>query len=250
MKVLVCIDDTDNLETEWGTGKLASLLAEAMEAKGWGSCEHVTRHQLLVHPDIPYTSHNSCMCFAADMKPDHINDFIGYAEDFLLKESAPGSDPGLCVAIPEKITQPGWLIAFGYSAKQQILTKEDAYMLAEELDIHLSEHGGTGQGVIGALAGTGLRLSGNDGRFRGKMKMDTKDGVVSVQEILTQTHVDLVRSLEDGYTLPEDEYVVLGDTVKSVLIGGKSVLLVNPLETQAPRGAKWQTCSKNQIKAY
>ena len=196
MKVLVCIDDTDNLETKRGTGELAALLAEAVEANGWGRCEPVTRHQLLVHPDIPYTSHNSCMCFAADMEPDHINDFVSFAEEFLHKESASGSDPGLCVAIPEKIAQPGSLIAFGHSAKRQVLTKEGAYLLAEQLGIHLSEHGGTGLGVIGALAGTGLRLSGNDGRFRGKMKIECENEVASVREIIVQTHVDLVKSFE------------------------------------------------------
>ena len=31
----------------------------------------------------------------------------------------------------------------------------------------LPGYGGTGQGVVGALAGVGLRLYGDDGRFRG-----------------------------------------------------------------------------------
>lgn len=66
MRALICIDDTDNIDIKRGTGQLASLLAEEIEQKGWAKCEAVTRHQLFVHPDVPYTSHNSSMCFAAD----------------------------------------------------------------------------------------------------------------------------------------------------------------------------------------
>ena len=62
MEILVCIDDTDNIESR-GTGELASMLADDLENNGWGLCRPVTRHQMLIHPDIPYTSHNSSMCF-------------------------------------------------------------------------------------------------------------------------------------------------------------------------------------------
>ena len=52
MKILVCIDDTDNLESR-GTGQLSQLFAEAIEKKGWGACTSISRHQLFVHEDIP-----------------------------------------------------------------------------------------------------------------------------------------------------------------------------------------------------
>lgn len=58
MQMLVSIDDTDNLESR-GTGEIASLLAKLLEEREWGKAQVITRHQLLVHPDIPYTSHNS-----------------------------------------------------------------------------------------------------------------------------------------------------------------------------------------------
>lgn len=248
MRVLVSIDDTDNIDVKRGTGELASMLAEAVEEKGWGSSEPVTRHQLLVHPDVPYTSHNSSMCFAADIDPSRLNQLIAYASDFLVKERASGSDPGLCVAVVDRLARPGWLIAFGYAAKQEVLTKDYAYGLAEELKIHLSEHGGTGDGIIGALAGAGLRLSGNDGRFRGKLKIKTENEIASVGEIQAQSMVDIVKSLEDGYILEEKELVQLGETVKPVLLGGKAVLLVNP--AAADSAAPWTTISKNQLKDY
>ncbi len=151
MNILVCIDDTDNLESR-GTGELASLLASQLEELGWGESRFVTRHQLLVHPDIPYTSHNSSMCFAATLREASLLPcFIDHAGRFLERESAPGSDPGLCVAASPQLGDPAPLVAFGRAAKEQVLDKAAAYALAGELGIHLSEHGGSGQGVVGAV---------------------------------------------------------------------------------------------------
>ena len=67
MKVLISIDDTDNIESR-GTGALASLLSKECENRNWGRTYPITRHQMLIHPDIPYTSHNSSMCFSVDPK--------------------------------------------------------------------------------------------------------------------------------------------------------------------------------------
>ena len=64
MKILISIDDTDNLES-CGTGELATQISQTIAEQGWGTCSYITRHQLLVHPDVPYTSHNSAMCFEA-----------------------------------------------------------------------------------------------------------------------------------------------------------------------------------------
>ena len=117
-------------------------LAQEIEEKGWGRCEPVTRHQLLVHPDVPYTSHNSAMCFAADVSEEALDDIIAYGSSFLERRAA-GSDPGLCLVFP-RADQSGLVDAFGFSAKQEVLNKEYAYDLAQEMGIYLSEHGGTG----------------------------------------------------------------------------------------------------------
>lgn len=246
LKVLVCIDDTDDLVSK-ATGELAAVIEQTLEDRGWGKGYGITRHQLLIHPDIPYTSHNSSMCFPADIQEDCLGKLISYAADFLQHESAPGSDPGLCVAVTDSIRDPGQLIAFGQKAKKAVVTKQEAYDLAKRLDIHLSEHGGTGQGVIGALAGVGLRLSGNDGRFKGAVKVNTNSDVVSVGKIVSTTPVDLVKSLQ-GAVLPDDQQIKLTDKVKPVLLGGKCVLLVQALV--AAGDARWQTCSKQQLKNY
>ena len=154
MQILISIDDTDNLESP-GTGALASRIAADLESNGWGKSSFVTRHQLLVHPDIPYTSHNSAMCFSAEIEADCLEQVISHSAGFLARESAAGSDPGLCIAVIDRLPESDELIRFGRSAKASVLTKESAYELARRVGIHLSEHGGTGQGVIGALAGAG-----------------------------------------------------------------------------------------------
>lgn len=254
MQILVAIDDTDTVKMDnvdvRGTGELASLIKHAIEERGWGICEPITRHQLLIHPDIPYTSHNSSMCFAADIDSAYLDALIAFAAEFLQRESAPDSDPGLCVAVNERISRPGWLIAFGYMAKNYVLTKDEAYHLAQTLGLHLSEHGGTGQGVIGALAGIGLRLSGNDGRFKGKVKIRSAEDAVSVGSICAQGKVDCVKCLEQGIILPDDEMVRLGDQVKTILHYGQSVLPVFAVRAGHEGQPGWQTYSKSQMKDF
>jgi hypothetical protein len=246
MNILVCLDDTDNLESR-GTGELASLLAGALEEFGWGKSSFITRHQLLVHPDIPYTSHNSSMCFAARLENScPPSRFIDYAGEFLQRESAPGSDPGLCVVLPELLPDPELLIDYGRSAKQRVLDKRSAYDLARELGVHLSEHGGSGQGVVGALAGTGLRLGGNDGRLKGQLHVGRPGERRSVGLLLEHPLVDVVRGLDGTQPNGADD-VELGEKIKTVLLEGQSVLL---LERSDAPAIPWRTCSRRQLKDY
>lgn len=246
MKIFVAIDDTDNIDSR-GTGELAEMIAEVLVAEGWGKITPITRHQLYIHPDIPYTSHNSSMCFEAQIKPDYLDTFTSFAGEFLQRESAPGSDPGLCIVAADFLQNPQELMNFGYRAKEKIITKEEAYQLAEKLNIHLSEHGGTGQGIIGALAGTGLRMSVNDGRFRGKLKIKSADGTASVDEIKKQTIIEEVKSLEGYISLNNSEKIALGEKVKAVMLDGKCTLLVFPADMET---AKWQTCTTSQLKIF
>lgn len=254
MQILVAIDDTDTVKMEnvevLGTGELASMIQNYIEERGWGKCQSITRHQLLIHPDIPYTSHNSSMCFAAEIDQIRLDEIIEFAAEFLQIESAPDSDPGLCVAVPERISQPGRLIAFGYLAKNYVLDKNDAYALAQNLGVHLSEHGGTGQGVIGALAGAGLRLSGNDGRFKGKVKIKSGNETVSVGHICAQGQVDYVKCLEQGLILPDHAMVRVGDHVKTILHYGQAVLPVLAVDNGPGSLTSWQTYSKSQMKEF
>lgn len=247
MQILLSIDDTDNLDS-MGTGELAGLIARNIERNGWGTCDFITRHQLLVHPDIPYTSHNSAMCFAADIEESALDSVIDNVSDFLARESAAGSDPGLCVAAVDRLKSPERFISFGFKTKENIIAKDEAYRLAGELGVHLSEHGGTGLGVIGALAGAALRLSGRDGRMRGNLRIGDDSGMTTVRDLLAHPWVDEVRSTCG--TIPGyDDPVSLGEKVKTVMLDGCSVLLVTAKDASTCAPA-WSSCSKHQLRAY
>ena len=157
--ILIGIDDTDNY-TSRGTGRLARLLS--------GECEQrdmhplgVTRHQFLLDPAIRYTSHNSGACVAVAS-----NDGVEaahFAFDFVAQHAAKGSDPGVCVAWADAV-EP-CILEFGDAATCRVLTMEDALSLAKSASITLRGLGGSGEGVIGALASVGLRAGGNKGRL-------------------------------------------------------------------------------------
>lgn len=247
VRAIVCIDDTDNKESKRGTGELAGMLKGLIEEKGWGQSDIIVRHQLFVHPDIPYTSHNSAMSFGLDgVDEGNIARIAEFAGTFLAEQSLPGSDPGLCIVGLPRLKEPHRLVEFGRQAKAHVLTKERAYQLAAELGIHLSEHGGTGQGVIGALAGVGLRIGGNDGRVRGKHVIAAPDNVVSIAEILRQARIDEVQTL-DGQVLDGSQRVQVGEKVKSVFLGGRSVLLVRRIEDDGA-GAQWEAVPTEYLK--
>lgn len=244
MKIYVGIDDTDSID-QGATGQSANQLIKLIENKQWGRCEGLTRHQLLLHPDIPYTSHNSSMCFPADIEAAYLNPLIEEAGKFLERDSAPGSDPGLCVVVAEQLQDADSLIAYGYETKKRIVTKEEAYGLARKLGVHLSEHGGTGIGVIGALAGVGLRMTNNDGRFQGKLKLKMPGATMSVAEVKSSSSVEKVQSLA-GYILHDDEELRLGKKLKTVLLDGKRTLLVYHPEGKL----EWETCTNAHLEDY
>lgn len=245
MEIYLSIDDTDNLES-CGTGELASQIAAYIHQQGWGECSYVTRHQLFIHPDIPYTSHNSSMCFQALIEDHVLGDVIDYASDFLARESAEGSDPGLCVALPTTLRCVEEVIDFGQQAKKVVLTKAQAYALALRSGVHLSQHGGTGQGVIGALAGIGLRMGGQDGRLKGKIAFDTDplDDGIDVASVLNHKWVSSVQN-EQGEVLSGDARIRLIDKVKIVQVEGQPVLLV-----QRNEQGFWQNLSRQKLKVY
>lgn len=176
--IYIGMDDTDNKDSR-GTGFLArTVVAElAGRYKAWG----VTRHQLLVDPHIPYTSHNSSNAIHLY---DHGNiDLVALAnavQAIMLAHFNEGSDPGLCVA---KTVMPE-MIAFGQRAKTQVITQSDARAIAERSNCILRGLGGTQDGVIGALASVGLAATGEDGRFVLVGRSRELEGVQSVQAII------------------------------------------------------------------
>jgi hypothetical protein len=245
MNILISIDDTDDIDSR-GTGEIAELLAQGLVDRGLASCGRVTRHQLLIHPAIAYTSHNSSMCFPAEIDEGSLEAVTAWCQTALAEESVAAADPGLCVAAVDRLAEPDALVAYGRSAKERVYTKAEAYEIAAGLGVHLSEHGGTGIGVIGALAGAGLRLSGDDGRFKGKFAIPSEDGVTSVEQI-KHHGVDSVQSF-DGDVLADDELVAAVGECKLVLLGGVAVLLVAPTIGDGP--APWAVVDRRALRSY
>lgn len=161
MRVYIGFDDTDVLNASTGTGKLARCYEALIpkECSVWG----VVRQQLLVDAAIPYTSHNSSACVVVDC-PDasYLEPLRKAAITHIETMSLPGSDPGLCLAAGGDPSLPA-LLSFGPLCTSRIVSQRDAIRAAG--GAHLSGHGGTNDGIIGAAAAVGLTASGWSGRF-------------------------------------------------------------------------------------
>lgn len=184
--IIACVDDTDDETRSTSTGKVAELIANRVVELGGSVRLGITRHQLLLSEEVPYTSHNSSMAFEALVPKGCLDAFRTDAVRILKSECVAEADPGLAIAVvpaqggKDKVAsqQIANLISFGIRAKKAYCPKDSAYAVASAIPwVSLSEHGGDGQGVVGALAGVGLRLSGSDGRFRGKWNLKRLLGV-------------------------------------------------------------------------
>nr|WP_321399459.1 hypothetical protein [uncultured Desulfobacter sp.] len=250
MRYWICMDDTDMPGTK-GTGWLVQEICRELEDLGLGKSSAISRHQLFVHEDIPFTSHNSAMCFELELENPNLEPrLMDYLVSCLETRCQPGSDPGLCVTGPLDKEKQMQLSAFGARAKQAVCTKAAAYALAKNMGIHLSEHGGTGDGIIGALAGTGLRMSGNDGRYRGWFNLGKPGDVVSVADLCAYPFIDtVVRS--DGSELSLSDKVVIGsERTKTVRMGFHQVVTTTANETADQTGIALRTITKEEAKQY
>ena len=218
--IYIGIDDTDTLESR-GTGRLARNIAAALSSKY--QIFGVTRHQLFVHPDIPFTSHNSCAVIHADAQPTFMEEIFFTTKKLMLEDFIEGSDPGLAIATNSQITPA--IVAFGLDAKTVIVTQERAREVAKNSQIHFEGLGGTQGGIIGAIAGIGLASLKNDGRFLLKGKNREILGLSSIPEILN-AGIDEVLTLQ-GENIKEGKVHIPKFATPS-FIQGKAVLFVEP----------------------
>jgi hypothetical protein len=216
--IYVGIDDTDSLESR-GTGRLARTIAAEIGIKY--EIFGVTRHQLFVHPDIPFTSHNSCAVIHAQAPKTAMPEIFDTAKKLMLDDFVVGSDPGLAIASSEQ-TAPA-VVAFGQDAKCMIVTQQRALSVASNCGIQVEGLGGTNGGIIGAVAGIGLASIGNDGRFLLKGKNRELTGTRSVQEIFG-AGIDQILTLQGGSIL--DGKIVIRKNATPSFIHGKAVLFV------------------------
>lgn len=223
MNVYIGFDDTDNLDSDIGTGKLArrfeAWLPEGCRLQG------VVRQQLLVDDRIPYTSHNSSACIIADVPESAlIEPLRDRAALYIEKESQTGSDPGLCLAWGDNGAFE-LLLEFGRLCTERVVTQKDALKAAK--GFHLSGHGGTSDGIIGAAAAVGLTASGWSGRFIEFARLRDFPDIVPVEEL--ERRGILVVSLDRDAVCPQPKDRV--DTkgwLRPRLLGHRAVIPVLP----------------------
>ncbi|RXJ90792.1 hypothetical protein CRV01_06490 [Arcobacter sp. CECT 8983] len=240
-KAYICIDDTDEIGYEKSTGEISEEIKQYIENNFDIACSLVTRHQLFLHEDIPYTSHNSSMCFTCNLNQAQKEQIKEFIISYLNKHSAPSSQPGLCIGFEKDISNKKELIEFGLDAKKKVLTKDDAYKMATKQGLDLSEHKNEGQGVVGALAGVALRLYGFDGRVKGKF--DVKKESMSVEELLKFDFIDEVR-FKNNDLVSEDTIIKTTQALKTVFLDHKSILLVQECEDG------YEVIRKENLKSY
>lgn len=244
IRFLIGVDDTDDPESR-GTGFHARELGRRLEAAGIALPGGITRHQLLVDPRIRYTSHNSAACLTVRARPDAEAALAVACREFLVAESAPGADAGLCI-IPFDAAGAE-IQAFGQRAKRAVLERRDAERLAGR--VVLEGLTGDGGGVIGALAAVGLRASGSDGRFLWLPGLrEAADRRYRVADLAAATGIERVQTM-NGTPIERDEALVdLGPWPRAVLIDGRAVLLVERADHDEPDS--WRAAPKELVKRY
>jgi hypothetical protein len=218
------LDDTDSLE-RGGTGQLARSLAERLVAAIPGvAIEGVSRHQLLQDPRVPATRRNRCSCVVVRPAAAPIEDVTALARDHIGAASVPGSDPGLCVV--EEADIGPVLVAFAHRAKSELVDQAAARRAAAEAGARAEALGGTGDGVIGAVAAVGLRRTEDDGWLTLWRGIRSLEGTLTVAQLLTEG-LDGVED-EQGHRLAADQPVETGGHVRPALRKGRRILVVRP----------------------
>ncbi len=217
--ILVGIDDTDTLETP-GTNQLArkllAVLPPGLRAR------RILRHQLLVDPRIPYTSHNGSASILLDGEADPAVLFDCLAAE-MRSRFVPGSDPGLCVAT----AMTDDVVRFARRCETEVVEQQEAREVARAAGVRLEGLGGTEQGVVGALAAVGLGSTGEDGRVVHLADWPWPDEMTGPQpfERVTARGVEVVVDIETDDVV-HGGVIDVGKRLRPNLRGGRVVLYV------------------------
>jgi len=244
IRLLIGIDDTDNAESR-GTGFNARQLAHTLENQGLGRISGITRHQLFVHPDIPYTSRNSSACI--NIQTAAPGEVKNQCRAFLIACSAPGSDSGLCIIRPEEVSAE--ILDWGKQAKQSVLKMADAIRLAKETKFYLEGFTGNQQGIIGALAAVSLHAGGNDGRYiwrKGIRELrEMRAGIFTSEELIIELMLDEISSL-DGVHPRSSDRIAVNEWIRPILKNNKAVLITERIENN--NEYEWKLTGKEVIR--
>jgi hypothetical protein len=242
MIYFVGLDDTDNKDSR-GTGYKSRQLGKLITEKGFGEVQSISRHQLFVNDKIAYTSQNSSACLIVDSeKGDELKDLC---EAYLIDVAEIGSDAGLCFARIDQINDE--ILSWGKRAKKEVLLKEEAHKIAERAGIFLKGYTGEKIGVIGSLAGVGLRKGGNDGRniwLSGHELRDLK-GVYNIGELKQIINIESVIT-KDGVEVSNKESLEVGEWLRPPIKNNKNTVIV---EQSKNADYEWKCVTKDYIKS-
>ena len=243
----VAIDDTDRAEDDGrgqGTGAKSRAFARELIEAVDGRLLGITRHQLLVDPAIPYTSHNSSACIVLEAQLEAGHKIIEVGELYLPEIASVGSDVGFCVAEESQVHAA--VVEWGRRAKAEVVAMGEAYEIAQEAGIYLQGLTGEKTGVIGALAAVGLRRSGEDGRF---LELGELRAIVGDQPAAVFMAAGVERFVAGGndVELAPDDLIAVGQKhAQPVLLEGRPTLLLDP----SSEPGSWRAASREHVKSY
>jgi hypothetical protein len=227
--IFVGIDDTDIVGTP-GTNQLARAILARLGAQAAGAI--VCRHQLFFDPRVPYTSKNgSASIQLPALAVSGLPALVESVRRVMGAWFVEGSDPGLAVAT---VVTPA-MTSFARRAKSEVVTQDEARAVAAAAGIHLESLGGTGQGIIGALAAVALVASGDDGRVVHLESWPWPDEFSGVKPVaaLRERGVAEIRELASGKVFAGD-VVDVGKHLRPNWRDGRVVVLVERGESGAP----------------
>lgn len=226
MFYLIGIDGTDSPSVNGGedTASLGIRLGLLLQERRFGRMLAVTRHQLLRRDALPFTAENQACCLLVEADADARRDIELTSREFILRQSAPASDPGFALAAWSNLSAA--VDTWGQQAKYLRLQRDAAMQLARAHDISLAGFQGNGNGVIGALAAVGLRSSGNDGQFAWLPGLESLKGTLTLPALLNYCAIDRVENLR-GRTPFDRDLIHLGEAPVVLLRGGQSLLLLH-----------------------
>ena len=246
MRVYLGFDDTDTHDSLYGTGKLVRWFQKAMPAGC--ECLGIVRQQLFVCDKIPYTSHNSAACLIAEIPELCLLDkTIESAINHLKHHAIIGSDPGLCIAT-EFDSSIDNLIDFGHFCTRSVATQRQAIEAAKP--VHLSGHGGTNDGIIGAAAAVGLTVSGWSGRFIEFGNLRNLPDEVLISQ-LNNMGIETVSMERDANVPAPSDAVITNGWIRPRLLGHRPVLFVTPKGNGEWKNIYWKRNKRhNSLKKY
>ncbi|WP_075589925.1 hypothetical protein [Labilibacter marinus] len=228
----VAFDDTDTIDCGRGTGKLARWFGDIIPAE----CKQtmVVRQQLLHSPDVPMTSHNSSLCCVIEAPDESYRErLIKLGIAHIKNNFFEGSDPGFCVASENDDLSP--LISFGIKCTGTKTSQAEAKEAAK--GVHLSGHGGTNDGIIGAVAAIGLTYYGESGRIVDYADIRELPQITSAA-ILRERGIHIMSTNRHAEFIPDDHKIDNQNSLRPHLLGGRLTVPVTSIANDT-----WQTIS-------